>query len=73
MKALNFLISLRPAIPMSTSQGCKPASNSEIRRWITDGSVTFNHERCAPDEEIDFRVHSLIFFPKSEKRRVTLL
>ncbi len=78
MNALQYLISLRPAIPLSQEKpggkdkACSQASNSEIRRWIEQGAVLFNHERMKPDEPIDFRIYSLVLFPKSAKR-VTLL
>jgi hypothetical protein len=32
-----------------------------------------NTERVAPDEPMDFPVFSLVFFPKSQARRTTLV
>lgn len=78
MTALQYILSLRPALPMSAEKPggkdkpCSAASNSEVRRWISDGTVLFNHEKCKPEEEIDFPIHSLVFFPRS-KRRTTLV
>jgi len=68
MKAIDFLISIRDALPMSNEKPCTVASNSELRRWIKQGVVLFNTERVEIDEEIDFPIFSLVIFPKSKKR-----
>lgn len=79
MKVLQYLIGLRPALPLSREKpGGKdrpwsPPSNGELRRWIADGSVVINGERWAADEEMPPLVWSLVFFPKSEKSRTTLV
>lgn len=73
MSALSWLNSLRPALPMSVEQPCKPMSNGELRRHIQQGGVLVNGERVMPDELIDFPVFSLVFFPKSRDRRTTLV
>lgn len=73
MNALQFLNNLRPAIPMSVEKPCVLMSNGELRRQIQQGSVLINGEKFTPDEEIDFPVFSLVFFPKSQKRRTTLI
>lgn len=70
--ALQWLNSLRPALPMSAEQPCKPMSNGELRRHMQQGGVLVNGERVAPDELIDFPVFSLVFFPKSATKRTTL-
>lgn len=72
-KVLQYLISLRPAIPFSMEKGCSIMSNSELRRHVEQGGVLFNGERVAPDELVDFPVFSLVFFPKSDKRRCTIV
>jgi hypothetical protein len=48
-------------------------SNGELRRHIQQGAVLVNGERVTPQEEIDFPVFSLVFFPKSAARRTTLV
>lgn len=79
MKVLQYLLSLRPALPLSREKpGGKdrpwtPPSNSEVRRWIQDGSVRINGERWAPDEDMPQMVWELVFFPRSEKNRTTLV
>jgi hypothetical protein len=73
MNLLLFLNGLRPSIPMSIEKPCTIMTNGELRRHIEQGGVLFNHEKVSVNEEIDFPVFSLIFFPKSDKRRVTLV
>lgn len=48
------------------------ASNSEIRRWIDQGAIVFNNEKVLPTEMLDFPIYSVIMFPKSGKRRITI-
>lgn len=73
MNALEFLNSLRPALPMSIEKPCERMSNGELRRHMAQGGVLVNGERISPEEKIDFPVFSLVFFPKSDKRRTTLV
>lgn len=73
MDALNFIIRLRPAVPMSTEKPCTPASNSEIRRWLDGGMIEINGVRPKAKEKIDFPIKSVVFFPKSQKRRCTIV
>jgi hypothetical protein len=68
MNALQFLNNLRPALPFSVEQGCKPMSNGELRRHIEQGGVLFNGEKITINETIDFPVFSLVFFPHSNRR-----
>lgn len=49
---------------------CKPASKSEVRRWIEAGAVRVNAERLDV-EAMDFPIISLVLFPKG--KRVTLV
>jgi tyrosyl-tRNA synthetase len=48
-------------------------SNGELRRHIQQGAVLVNGERIDPNEPIDFPVFSLVFFPKSNNRKTTLV
>jgi hypothetical protein len=48
-------------------------SGGELRRHMAQGAVLINGETVTPDEPMDFPVFSLVFFPKSEKRRTTLV
>lgn len=71
--ALQFLISLKPHLPM-TMNGNKPEepSNSEIRRWLQQNAVIINGKKPQPGDDIEFPIYSLIFFPKSQKSRCTM-
>jgi hypothetical protein len=73
MNVLQWLNSLRPALPMSIETPCKPMSNGELKRHMQQGGVLVNGEKVAADESIDFPVFSLVFFPKSAARRTTLV
>jgi hypothetical protein len=79
MTILEWLNSLRPAIPYSAekpkdSEGrCLLMSNGEIKRQAKQGAILINGERFDPFEPMDFPVHSLVFFPNSAKRRTTII
>jgi len=79
MTALQYILSIHNFGSGLTKTGFwsheqnKIASNSEIRRWIENGSILINHERVTCNEVIDFPLHSVILFPKSDKRRITVL
>jgi len=66
MTALQFVLSMRPAIPMSAETPCTQASNSEIRRWLDQSAVIINGKKPKANEQITLPVTSLIFFPKSK-------
>jgi len=72
MNAMQFLNNLRPAIPFSVEQGCRLMSNAELRRHIQQGGILIKGERIQVNEEIDFPVFSLVFFPNS-KRKTTIV
>lgn len=73
MNMLTFLNNLRPSLPMSAERPCTPVSNSELRRWMQNGSILINSERPVWDEPVDFPIFSLVFFPSSPKRKTTLV
>lgn len=79
MTILQWLNSLRPAIPFSAEKTvdadgkCVLMSNGELRRQAKQGAILINGERFDADEPMDFPVFSLVFFPKSAKRRTTLI
>ncbi len=72
MRALAFLLSLRPALPMSLERPCTQASNREIKQWMRDGAVLMDGTPLREDEFVTGEVESLVFFPNSKKRRATL-
>lgn len=68
MNTLNYLLNLRPALPMSIERPCTIATNSEVRRWLDGGMVEINGERPKAMDKVSFPILSLVFFPKSKKR-----
>lgn len=72
MQALEFILSLRPAVPFSIEKACQEATNSEVRRWFKNKAIRINQEFPNWDDDIKFPVTDLVFFPKSQKRRTTL-
>jgi hypothetical protein len=78
MTVLQFILGLRPALPLSQEKPgskdkpCSVASNSEVKRWIDNGSVVINGERWKPEEEAPPMVWQLVFFPKSPKRATVI-
>lgn len=71
--AIQFFVRLNTDIPFWNHEEKKHASNSFLRRKIQEGAILFNGERMEPNELIDFPLFSLVMFPKSDKKRCTLL
>lgn len=73
MNGMQYLQSLRPAIPMSVETPCAATSNGELKRWMLNGAVHLNGRRLLPNDEVKpCHVRSLVFFPSS-KRKTTLV
>lgn len=49
-------------------EGCKKASNSELKRWLENKAVIVNGEPLIWDEEMDFYIFSVVLFPNSDRR-----
>lgn len=67
MNAWTFLRELHKVCHFQTREGRKAgdASASELKRWLQNGAVIANGEKLAWDEEIDFKLNSLVLFPKN--------
>ena len=73
MKAIEYLKSLpRSWLPMSVERGIKDPSNSELQRWLNQVSVVINNQTPHSNDEIEFPITKLVFFPKG-KRKTTLV
>lgn len=80
MKCPNIVLPMMPALQylMPLVKGVwdhsnnKPASGSAVRRWISEGTIVVNGERVTADEMLDYPVFSIVVFPKSDRRRITL-
>ena len=73
MTAHEFLCSLT-AVPMWLN-GNKPmvAGSGQRKRWLQDRAVVINGVRPGPEDEIAFPITQLVFFPKSDERRCTVI
>lgn len=60
IKELEYLPASREGVKMG-----KP-SNSEIRRWLQNRSVIINGIKSLPDDEIEYPIRELVFFPKGQ-------
>ncbi len=55
-------------LPMSTEKPCTEASNAEIKRWLKSSSVIINGKKPNVNDEIEFPITELVFFPKGRRR-----
>lgn len=59
--------------PPNKERAASPPSNSEIRRWLDQGSVQINGVAPKANDIITFPMTQLVFFPKSDKKRATVI
>jgi hypothetical protein len=50
----------------------KPASGTAVRQWLANGTVVINGEKVDANEMLDFPIWSIVVFPNSDQRRVTI-
>lgn len=72
MNALEFLKSITHVPMFIRNEKPIRASNGDRKRWLNDSAVLINGTRPKPQDTIEFPVTELVFFPKSEKLRVTM-
>lgn len=60
-------------IPTSNENAPNPPSNSELRRWLDQKAVIINGKTPSSKEMVQWPITQLVFFPKSEKRRTTVI
>ncbi len=58
---------------MSIEQKGEKASNSEIKRWLNQGAIHVNSQVINAKDPWPPAIRSLVMFPKSLKRRCTLI
>lgn len=56
----------------STERAPAPASNTEVMRWLEQGSVHVNNVRVGPKTVLEFPIRSFVLFPSSSRKRTTL-
>jgi len=73
MNLIDFLTKQLPCLPMSTERPCTVPTRSEVKRWIKNKAIIINGEKDHdPNEEVDFPIFTLVFFPKG-KRKTTMI
>lgn len=66
--ALEYTMRLHEAVGKFWSREFnKPASNSEVKRWLENSSIRFNGKALKPNEMLDFPLHSVVLFPKGNR------
>lgn len=60
-------------IPTSVENAPNPPSKSEVRRWLDQKSVIINGARPSAKDMVQWPITQLVFFPKSPKRRTTVI
>lgn len=77
MKACEFMTWLRDAVGVirHSTEGDKLAkpSNKELRRWLQKGSVLVNGKILAVEDDVHWPITQLVFFPKNDKARTTIV
>jgi hypothetical protein len=58
---------------MSIEVKSEKASNSEIKRWLNQGAIHVNSQAISATDPWPPMIRSLVMFPKSPKRRCTLI
>lgn len=76
MTAFEFIKDLNeqfPCVPMFMN-GNKPvkASNGQIKRWLDMNAVSINGNKPRANDEIEFPVKELTFFPKNPTGKCSL-
>jgi tyrosyl-tRNA synthetase len=75
MTALAYMLMLNEMVGgfYATGQANTKASKSEIRRWLQQSSVMINGVKITdPNTLIEFPIKSLVLFPKSKEKRITI-
>lgn len=71
--ALQVALDLNKVYSLYNHSEKRIASNSDIRRWVTDGSIKFDGKALKPNERCPNPViWSIVAFPKS-KHKITLI
>ena len=60
-------------IPMSAEKPCTHPTKSELKRWLDQKSVRINNTTPKAFDEVEFPITDLCFFPKSNKRKCTVI
>lgn len=73
MTGLQYILGLHELCRFMSTERPGVATNGEVRRWLQSRVVLINGEPLDASELVDFPVMSLVLFPRSAKRRTTLV
>ena len=73
LTGLQYILSLHELCRFMSTERPGVATNGEVRRWLQSRVVIVNGEPLDASELVDFPIMSLGLFPKSAKRRTTLV
>ena len=74
MNCFQYLMNLNKVCQfMSVEKPAIKATNSELRRWFNNKSVEINFQPIGAEDPLPPFIKSLVLFPKSTKRRCTLV
>jgi len=65
MNAWEFLIDLNKVCHFMSRERQGKASNGELKRWTMNKALVINGEKVGWNEEIDFKINSVVLFPKN--------
>lgn len=72
MKAIEVLEYIG-VVPMSIEKPCTYPSKSEIKRWLNQSSVLINGTKPKAEDDVEFPITGLVFFPKSKTKKTTVI
>ena len=72
MKAIEVIERIG-VIPMSIEKPCTYPSKSEIKRWLNQSSVVINGVKPKAEDDVEFPITELVFFPKSKTKMTTVI
>ena len=72
MKAIEVLDYIG-VVPMSIEKPCTYPSKSEIKRWLNQSSVVINGAKPKAEDDVEFLITELVFFPKSKTKKTTVI
>lgn len=77
MRPIDFLTWMRDEVkccPLTKrGSGLGYPSNQELKQWLKDGAVRVNQVLVGTGDVIEFPITDLVFFPKNDKKRATII
>lgn len=73
MSALEYLKEFQPWLHSTEGDKLHRPSNSELRRWMSKGSVVINGVKVLPGDAVTFPIREFILFSDSPRGRRTII